>query len=531
MSCDGQVTVKCSGLPNGEIHFFAAHQASEVFSCVEEMFQRKIDQKTDASLATALRSTKFDFERFFDRLDEEDLGCPDAFIEVDFDQKTVSFQLSTLLSLADNYSIDTPTFFQNAIPFFEESFFEENYWESLSNKDDAEVQQHVAAWLAELTKDDSRHSSDFNVPFDAYLGLFNKTPKPLIFPYRDKPESHSSTEILLKSEQKSGGTLAKSDGQFEQASIITKRIARMFLNNKIDDLNQFTTIEMEAVKLLRKNNDNLCLNGLTDISAEVADELRKHKSSLSLAGLNHLSDAVVTSLCGFNGYELCLDGLSELNKETAAALAKTKARKLLLNGVKNITNDVADALSHSRAGIDLNGLLSLTNTGAKALAKRKHRAISLNGLTIITEDTAKALAKCEEKLFLNGLTELNERTAQALAKSKSCIELSGLTKLDDLAANAIGKKKGGFLKLTGLTKLSNAALESLSACEGLLILDGIAELSDAEASILGNRKGDLRLMGLKIISDQGLASLSKIEGKLALDALTCLRFHDVCRCL
>lgn len=305
-------------------------------------------------------------------------------------------------------------------------------------------------------------------------------------------------------------------------NILTKEVAQQFLDEQIDDLSSYETIEPDAAKCLRKHKGPLDLGGLIDLSDTAAQHLSKHKGNLALDGLTSLSDTTAGHLGRHLG-NLHLNGITRLSSCAAAHLGKHGDGGfdyLGLNGLTKLQDEVAQGLCKHQGPLDLNGLTQLAPPVAKHFAQHEGN-LSLNGLVELPDAVAKHLGPHRGSLCLNGLTSLSDAAAECLSEHKEFLELNRLTALSETAACCLGRHDGS-IDLNGLTSLSDAAASALAKHKvDDLSLNGLRELSEPAAKSLGEHQGYcLRLRSLKSLSDSAAGNLSKHKGPIELDNLT-----------
>ncbi len=126
----------------------------------------------------------------------------------------------------------------------------------------------------------------------------------------------------------------------QMAKIITSALAkRRIAKHNPDDFEiafeGYTSIEVDAAKLIAQVKNGVDLREITEISDEVAEALGTYCGSLDLGGLKTLSPNVAKALAALEGW-LHLQ-VPELSDAAAAELAKCKAR-LKLTGLKTLNN-------------------------------------------------------------------------------------------------------------------------------------------------------------------------------------------------
>jgi stage V sporulation protein K len=269
-------------------------------------------------------------------------------------------------------------------------------------------------------------------------------------------------------------------------------------------LNEFTSMTVEAAKILATHNNTLCLDGIADLPVDVAEALSQHTGHLGLNGLTELPLEVAEVLEPHNG-GIGLCGLTGLSIEAALTLAGHE-HELYLDGLSELPAGLAEALA--------------THLGD----------LSLGGLESLDEEAARALARHEERLYLNSLSELSFEVAECLSEHKGQLYLHGLSEFPIEIAASLSRHQGEGLSLDGVNVVSRSKLAMLANHSGFLSLGGLLKLSQAQARILTHNKGDLYLCGLQSLSVATARVLSSHSHGLYLDGIKTISPH-VARCL
>lgn len=253
--------------------------------------------------------------------------------------------------------------------------------------------------------------------------------------------------------------------------VLTKEIAEQFLAHEdFVDLSEFTSIEDEAVEILRKQRRPLAwqnaipfwpgrgtleLNGLTELSDAAAESLGKHRGDLHLDGLTTRSDAAADSLGRLQGgrpgwarwfvfyrrkykRDLHLDGLTELSDVAAESLSKHKGW-LSLDGLTELSDAAAESLSKHKGDLHLNGLKELSDAVAESLSKQPAERDSWFTQTfnlLFSSEASFCSRYINGDLSLEGLTEFSDAASESLGKHKGDLYLE-LDKLPESAAKIL----------------------------------------------------------------------------------------------
>ena len=298
--------------------------------------------------------------------------------------------------------------------------------------------------------------------------------------------------------------------------VLTLQIATQFLqDDSTFDLNVFSSVEADALKLLAARRGALSLNGVTQLSDAMARILSFHDGWLNLDGLRELSVHHALQLATKSG-TLSLCGLCRITEHTAEALSRHEFGMLILDGLADLPDDIAIWLSNHKGFLHLSGLTTLAVSTAKALANHKD-GVKLGGIKEITAEVASAFAKHEGALSL-GITHLNKDVAKSLAKRTATLFLDGLQQIDAEVAGLLAKHQGDLF-LDGLSALTDDAAEKLATHRGGLSLATLFNISDEAAANLARQRGDLNLTGLTVLSDKAATALARCRGNLCLDGL------------
>ncbi|EAQ80593.1 hypothetical protein [Blastopirellula marina] len=225
--------------------------------------------------------------------------------------------------------------------------------------------------------------------------------------------------------------------------VLTKEIVRQFLaDHDSVDLDEYSEINADAAKLLRKKDGSLSLE-ITRLSDEAAGHLSKHIGGLCLGSLSFATDNSIKSLSRHCG-------------------------ELSFGALKEISDSAAKYASRHVGELRFAGLTKLSATSASWLGKHCGE--------LVIEVTSEA--------------ELNPEVAAGLSKHRGNLFLS-FPELSLEAALHLQSHFDGELTLA-CGNLSDAVIEALANRVGELSLM-ISELSDEGARLLKQHTGDLAI--------------------------------------
>lgn len=280
-----------------------------------------------------------------------------------------------------------------------------------------------------------------------------------------------------------------------------------------------------AQRLVDEELKKLELDQISTLSVEAAHVLARQKGSLSLNGLKKLSPELAAALANHGGRQLFLNGLTEIDPDVAERLANYK-QSLRLSGLQELTDQVCGAFRDFEGDwLVFGGLTKLSSHQAHIMSEYKCH-LKLNGLDELSEDVAENLSGLEQNLSLDGLTSITVGPASCLARHGAQLSLKGLSALDASVAAVLSAHRGKWLILDGLKALSSDTAEELATYHGGLSLNGLANLEkDCATQLKGHRGKRLSLNGLKSVA--GISSIiTRFRGYLQLDGLKSLNARD-----
>ena len=141
----------------------------------------------------------------------------------------------------------------------------------------------------------------------------------------------------------------------EEQKVLTKEIAERYIKESgSSNLNEFTSVEPAAAKVLSTKAGHLDLSGLRNITPEIADLLATHCGGLCLDGIQDITEPIAVSLAKYSGGFLSLNGLTSLSDALATALALHKGL-LSLQGITDLSDEACAQLTRRCGFLSVSG--------------------------------------------------------------------------------------------------------------------------------------------------------------------------------